>query len=591
MLLFLTIALNQAVSPSERADTIQFVLRTVSHANAEVHEHELTLGIDKALCLKLGYVTLSGPLATDETQWICQSLVTIYSSVSAESRKRSFRTIGATELLPLAVRLISRTMEKHLDSKTSMLPLQPEIALLPTMQLLRQFAKLGGTAQSTLIRYEAGNWMAPILLYSFAELQRTNKATEGYGNQTSRYAFEILGLVKDLLFRAAPADKQTIWDVENQCLFRILTFFARNSTILRNLRLAEWFSAVCWNVVLDEKLCQRVLENRQLQPVDTRFPIVEACVELLSGLLREPESAKNSSIRSKIKRNCTSALGNVLMDEENQKKLVSINTTDGSGVSLPTRIFSVLSEIVDGDSDSVLRRRAMRGIRSILLAKDFSVRYWTDISRIVEFLLDRISANSGVGSDAEVHTQACQTLRGTFPYFQQQDWPRLETALVQLIETAADAKLIATACLCLVECVQHSPWSRGSSCFSDMFWNRLESSVASSKSIHDAVATLCLELVKKETRHASPSAGEQLSALTSPVILNTIAMILKSNESFPKEKMLQVILLLKKRDVNKTRLAEHELLLSALVDTCIQQPGSRDKDIAKQLILELVPVL
>ena len=53
------LAINHAVSPTDRWQSSQMALHAFSHSNVELHDYEMSLGADKALCLKVGYAVVT----------------------------------------------------------------------------------------------------------------------------------------------------------------------------------------------------------------------------------------------------------------------------------------------------------------------------------------------------------------------------------------------------------------------------------------------------------------------------------------------------------------------------------------------------
>ena len=103
--------MNHSIKPQERWIVLQRALHLFSHDDVELHDAEINLGIDKALCLKLGYVvvTAQSPYVSKEAALICRCFNEVYKCSSA-NQLRSFRNIGATELLPLLIQLSKNHM-------------------------------------------------------------------------------------------------------------------------------------------------------------------------------------------------------------------------------------------------------------------------------------------------------------------------------------------------------------------------------------------------------------------------------------------------------------------------------------------------
>jgi hypothetical protein len=554
----------------ERRKALDLALRTFSHDDPILHDHEMSLGADKVLCLKLGYVVVTTPSLSDEITMICQCLLKIYQC-SPDNRKRSFRSIGATELLPLLIQVwmtcIAPEEEQH-EKKN-----EKETILIATTQVLRIFAKTD-SAKSILIRQNHGVWLERALQ---AVLEYVNNETTSNALAVS----ELLGLVKDLTFRSQHSDKDVLLRLKGGILQKLLNSCC-TSDLDVNSKIAEWFTAVIWNLVLDKACCYQLLRDEG-QKYHT---LIKGLLKMFNG----EESSKQLSSVSKSKRNAVSALGNILSDPANQTLLFSSENPKD-----PLAIVSTLIGLVENDSDSVVRRRAMRTLRCLANSSEKQVKVCFDNGETVSFLVDTISRNVSVDdeNDRDMQIQACHTVSLLLDSFEHGDWPCLETAILQRIETTIDPKLITAMCRCLVECVKKSPWKRGPACFSGIFWNRLENAVSISVEPHEPVSMLFLELVKLEQQSGTPTSSERPSALTSPAIVNAMATLLshpRTEQKQSRDNAIDVVLLLLNNENNKRPLAENEGLLSALVNICLMNPGPR-KDMAKKAILELVPAL
>jgi hypothetical protein len=542
-------------------------METFSHNNVELHDYEMSLGADKVLCLKLGYVVVTTPALSEEVALICQCLVQLYYC-SSEYRKQSFRTIGATELVPLLVQVFTACFTVKIET-------DKDNILLPVVQVLRVYAKLE-SAKSLLIRHNQGVWLGRALQYIVGCVEQRVEASDTFA--------EVLGLIKDLTFRSQVPAKEILLHLEGGILQRFL-FWCCDSSIDSNSKLAEWFTAVVWNLVLDKSICNRLLHYEG----NASLVIVKGLLEVLS--VKQDVDDKQSALTIKTKRNATSAIGNILAHSANHASLFRHENTSCSLKIIPTLLL-----LVEQDTDSVVRRRAMRTIRCLASSTDRMIRECIEREDIVSFLVDTIARDVSLDddNDRDMQIQACQTVHILMDGFHQTNWPRLETALLQRIETTTDSKLTMAACRCLVECVLKSPWKRGSSCFSEMFWKRLESTVSICPESHDCVAKLVLGLANLEATTGAASPLGQPSSLTSSTVANTLTLLLSQsgpNMEESRNNALEVVLILVQNESNKRPLAENEGLLSGLVNLCLLQPGLKNKDLAKKVILDLVPEL
>lgn len=524
----------------------------------------MSLGADKVLCLKLGYGVVTASSFSEEISLICQCLIQLYHC-SSEYRQLSFKNIGATELIPL---LIQVWIKVGVDPEN-------EDVLLPVVQLLRIHAKME-KAKSLMINHNQSTWLGRTLLFVSAALEEPSRTSPDF-------LFEVLGLIKDLTFRSQATDKEILFRLETGILQRILFLCCEN--VDSNLKLTEWFTAVIWNLVIDKSSCNQLLYLDGKKGLIILRTLLRVLSSNSEGDKRQP------TIVTKIRRNATSALGNIMADPRNQSFLFHYNNTE-----TPPAILSTLIRLVEQDQDSIVRRRAMRTVRCIASSTDSKVKELIEKEDVISFLVETIGRNVSQDddNDRDMQIQACQTVNVLVEDFEHGDWPRLETALLQRIETTPDPKLIAAACRCLLECVMRSPWKRGPSCFTEMFWKRLETSVSVSQETHNCVAKLLLEMANLESQVESQSVTERPSTLTCRAVVNTLTSLVSqsgSNLEISRNNALEVVLILVQNESNKRPLAENENLLSGLVNLCLLQPNLKNKDLAKKVILDLVPEL
>lgn len=543
-------------------------LQTFSHDDINLHDYEMSLGADRALCLNLGYVLGSTSPRAEEISLICECLIHVYSC-SSEHRRRSFWGLGE-ELVPLLVRVLMVFLPADLGTKE-------EHDALPVLQILRIYAKLD-YAKSFLIRYNCGAWIAQLVKYILADLEQRSRLI------STKTFTEILGLIKDLSFRSHTTDKELLLQTEGG-IFQNLLLSCCELQVDSNLTLLEWFTALIWNLVLDNSVCTLLLNIKD----KSAHPIVAALLKILSSDVIC--TGKQSVLLTKTRRNATSALGNILSDPRNGALLFPSETTAKSFAILPT-----LMKLVEKDSDSIVRRRAMKTLRCIASSTDPNIQICIAKEQVAVFLVDTIARNVSQDddNDKDMQIQACQTVNLLVEAFEDSDWPSLEIAITQRIETTNDTELTIAACECLVECVLRSPWRRGSSCFSEMFWKRLETAASVSKETHDCIAKLLLQLIKIERKAGSVASSGQPSPLTCPNVVNILTALISDsgpNSDETRNIALEVILILVQDDLNRKPLAENEGLLSGLVNLCLLQPDPKTKYLAKQVILDLVPEL
>ncbi|CAJ1956578.1 unnamed protein product [Cylindrotheca closterium] len=567
-------ALNHAVAPAERSITLNHALHTFSHNNPNLHDYEMSLGVDKTLCSKLGFISSERPINEDEIILICKCLSQVYQC-SMEYRKRSFWSVGASELFPLLAQLWN-----HFHSDLAHVMFQDSkkgVVLQQLVKAFRIFAKLD-IANPCLVYFEEGRWLSSII-----SCIRTN-FDQALESNDHDLLHEMLGLIKDLTFRSALPERKEMIGLEGGCLVRVL-FMCCARKVTTTSKIKEALTAVMWNLALEKNTREVLLfrEGRQ-----TSIAIDFLLAVLTKNVIKT--STKESTTMLRAKRNAISAIGNIFADEQNHQFLCSSDHTKNGKKALRT-----LLKQVGKDCDSVVRRRAMRTIRCLTQSEDPEMRRVIRQEELVLLLVDSISRNISHDdeNDRDMQLQALCAVGNMTDAFSETDWPLVETTILQRIETTTDPKLINGACKCLVECISKSPWSRGSSCFSEMFWMRLETAVSVSNDCHECVSTLILVLAGAENDKKDMETNKT-SVLVSPFILKCVTKMLEADgDEYEKsrKRALDSIVALAENEANKRCMAENEDLLSGLVNLCLLQPQQPTRRLAKELILQLVPEL
>ena len=609
----------------------------------------MSLGADKALCLKLGYVVATDGNA-DQIVLICQCLAKVYQC-SPDFRMKSFRHLGTTDLVPLLMELWNQYVN-HVEPYQSQA--EEEEVLRSVVQLLRVFAKLEEHVKSAMIRFEQGSLLASFMDYIITHLeQKQNRRRRRQQQQQQRQQQQssassspssslhredngisqlimgLFGILKDLTFRSNASDKEFLICMHGGITKRVI-FLCCSMIESSSDQFAEVFTAILWNLLLEPAICVDLLEYHG----QSTLVIPEALCHMLScrSSTTIHEAKRRSSSMIKARRNAISALGNLISNPKSQFILFQPQLQAG------LRLIPVLMQLVEGDPDSILRRRAMRTLRCLASssspsnasagAKQQSSSSCRSIllnQGIVSFLIDVIARSVSIDgegnqnddddNDRDTQIQACQSIGSLVDGFDKDDWPRLEIALLQRIEATTDPKLTLAACTCLSMCIGTSPWKRGPQSFPDLFWKRIEMAVASTSSpstsssssssllsqqeeSHACIARLLLEIARQEqtsTARGPTTTNHPLrpSVLVCVSVINALTNLLSElGPTFESSRndALEVVVLLVQSEVNKRPLAEHEGLLTALVNVCLLQSG-RKKDLAKRVILDLVPEL
>lgn len=563
--------MNQALSKAERIEALNLALSTFSHKNTKLHDYEIQLGADKALCLKLGYVFMTFSSSLEEIRLIGECLKQIYQC-SQEQRKRSFRVIGGTELAPLLIEILMKGLNPNDQNK-----LDSEVMIV-LVGVLRVFAKLE-CAKRYLVRLGKGYWLGETIRYCVKNCTRGTNATKA-----SSLSLELLGLIKDLTFRSSTADKTVIISAQDGIFGGLIASICKAGETA-DQHLVDWFTAVIWNLVLDKTICDQILALDQTHD----FPIVGYLLRLLDSQNAESDPGKSDQ---KIRRNATSCIGNMLSHTEFQTLLLV-----SQNASMDLGIIPVLMDLVTRDNDSIVRRRSMRTIRCLVSSEEAAVRkICVDNHNMNKFLMQALSLKitEDDENDRDMQMQVCQAICAVADQFSSSDWPLLETVLQQRIETTNDQKLTLAACSCLQECFRRSPWKRGSSCFSDLFWSRLGVAAAAGVDSHAPIALLLLDLCQSERESGDHENKLRPSSLTSPTVINILIHIISNvseGHDGSRQNALDTVSILTSKEENRKPMAENENLLSALVNLCLLNLDESSKTIAKRIVIDLVPAL
>lgn len=542
----------------------------------------MNLGIDKALCLKLGYavVTTQSARLSKEVVLICECFAEIYKC-SSTNRLRSFRHVGASELLPLLIKLWTNTMlyRTQRENRSG----EIDEGLISLARVLRVFSKLI-PAKSFLINYSNGAFIGNILRDVFIWI---NSPSSSLLSSSTDVLWEILGLLKDLTFRSRTDDKEVLLRLEEEVLFHIISScFVKIQDF--HPRFQEWCTALTWNLVLDPPICQKLLSKIITNDNRLGTVIVEG---LLRVLIQHSAHGKNSASSLKIKRNATSALGNIFSDANNHATLFRNSCEPNLSALIPQLACSAQQ-----DFDPVIRRRAMRTIRCIAGSMVIEAKNLIQKGNLSSFLIDIISRKRAQEEehDQDMLIQACQTVLAMKESIQAEEWTLLQTALLQLMQNTTNADVVPAAALCLSESLNENHLDPSSSCFSVQFWNNIERMVSTSLKVHAAISELLVVIVTIEKKSGTAVAQNQETAsiLTKTPVINALTTILlesKSSEEQARNRALEVVKVLSENESNKRPLAGNDRLLSGLVTLCLMQPSSDMKDSAKQIILQLVP--
>ena len=259
------------------------------------------------------------------------------------------------------------------------------------------------------------------------------------------------------------------------------------------------------------------------------------------------------------------------------------------------KIRSLVLGVAREDSDPVIRRRAMRTVRSLACSMGVQSRKFVQENTLSSSLVDILSQKEMYENqiDHDMLVQACQTVMALKESIEVESLIHIQTALVQRIEYTTDASIIPATIRCLYEFIS-TERNCVSPCFSIKFWNNIERSVSINSKIHAAVSDLLMATAKLEKRLDLIESRNlnNPSILTKKPVVNAITTMLSESDTpqeYARNQSLEIVSILMENESDKRPLAENDKLLSGLVALCLLQPGLKTKDSAKNIFLQLVP--
>jgi hypothetical protein len=242
---------------------------------------------------------------------------------------------------------------------------------------------------------------------------------------------------------------------------------------------------------------------------------------------------------AKIRQSSIAALGNFLSSES---------------LSMNESFWNVLQHLALHEEDTACRRRVVRSLRCLLAT--------TPKRPSVMYVLAQVAIHD---QDTDIRLQALEGLRHLQPSAGLNCWTQ---AMVAIMEAGGELRVVWTACQMLpndAEIVQPS----------ENFWKAASQLIESIPESHSRVTQMMFSVVKN---------GGEDKLLQSPLALLILAQLLLT-EQRPLELVQQLL------ECEKKRLAECDALLSSLVTICLSTTDNDEKDVAKSIILQLVPEL
>lgn len=577
-----------------------------SEYSSAIAHAALDRGADRTLCWQLSYTMQSVSVASglhnhnhsnnngssnvsnnhDNVSYrrlsvICECLALLWTRASHDRRKASVEQVP--DALPWLLHVwqrfpdidVSTSVNNNSSSTTTFNILQPVVDILRSWAKIKDSKIKNMLVQSAMI-HRLQESLSVGVKAGTTSTEAHDAMVDHTTTSPSPVRLSMLGLIKDLVFRAKDSDKE--------CLYRYLSkVVLAQSSVDTSYSAQEAVSAVLWNWAASETM------GRAMAEVGDVWTTLEQYMSLPTTTETIP-----------IHRNASSALGCVVAAWTANSHSYSNPTSSPPPPGLlleqawvPARLLKILETETDVD----WRRRCMRTIRcfaSCDWGRSFLWKYCGSPEYFLNVLVQVLQSDNG-GSDTRV--QVCQTVSSLLPSAKS-GWaplgPYMETILVQTIQNPASTdKLVLAASHTLHVSLTHSPWKRGNnySCYPSGFFERISTCLETNSidaSYHIGFSSLLLELASNSTSSADGKSTlvclSVLSALT--VLLSAMGPEYESS----RRDALKIITLVMKSDCHKKRLAENEGLLTALVNVCLISSGPL-KDEAKHLILRLVPEL
>ena len=587
---------------SQRTKVLQSTLQFLSHDETAIHDYEIDMGADRALCLQLGYLDMmlnsSSPMngssagtsqashAKDQTL-ICWCLTRIFQC-SRHFQFKSFHDIGKTDLVPILAKILKRQI--HQNDRNP-----PDSILVPVLQTLRIFAKLDTQVKSWLLRWKDGR-----LISILVDIMNLKMGTQQDGQvvRLAGAALESLGILKDISFRLSNDDKKFLYSFLRDVLVQYTT--VRNGLhILDACEALEGVSAIYWNIATSPHLSFEMGQQRTV-------------LESLDRLLTYKGTGDGASEHAKITRNALSAFGNIVSALIGKSK-ATFQTHNLSKEAVAVFcsqdwIRSRLLYLLQGEADKDIQRRAMRTIRC-LSSCAWGISFFWEGQDLESFLVLTLREKKH-DFDVPTRIQVYETigLLTQDNLLMKRESPMLLKSLIQTVanfnkQPRLDDQggLVAAVCKALFLCLErNSNRSCSFPFYKAFFAGILSGSKVDPEQTHPPIARLLLTIATQE--FPSERGGLQSDKLNvchlpndilSPPVLDTITQLFRLvGPQFEQSQSdaLELIRIFLQDATNRKALADNEGLLTALVSFALIAAQDKRK-CAKQIILDLVPEL
>jgi hypothetical protein len=363
---------------------------------------------------------------------------------------------------------------------------------------------------------------------------------------------QCLGLMKDLIFRATPYEKQALYE----------RWMAHVISTLPMDTCAEAATACLWNWAVDENLALRMASNSLL------WSTLTCC---------HPKFLCHGAQRNTL--SCAGSILSVFTSNLGENPFFSD--------SHATWIIDLAAQTIREAEENDMRRRGVRTIRCLSmcpwgreLLKDYDIEH-----RGLMKLLVRVFSDNQEEDDTRV--QVSLALNNLLPHLHEmwaQVGPQLEILIVKtILDDRTNAKVVKNSLHLLVTCFEFSPWKRGPGCLSDAFFTRLGVLLKENSSdidYHESIVALMYQITIKTNQDTGVVVFEN------PKMVDVMALLLSD---FPDttSKAVDCIQKAVQASASKKHFVEHDLLLTNLVNVCIISSGER-KVKAKSLLVSLV---
>ncbi|GKZ00443.1 hypothetical protein MPSEU_000996900 [Mayamaea pseudoterrestris] len=525
---------------------------------------------------------------------VCDCLCMLWTGSSQERREQSFsQLINYLPWYLQAWKFLARKaliLEQH----------EHDTQLQSIVQIFRLWAQV---KQSTIKKYLIRSTNLVTWLSQFWILNSSTQSAPRFIDNTMRLS--LIGLIKDLSNRASDTDKEYM---HNHLLEMVLDCRKQQEA---SLTMMEAASNVLWNWATVDRLGRSMAESspetwQALQYMLQRRG-TKTTTKVLNNNLQQQQQRSPASSNITIRRQAMSVVGTMVAAWTSKADIERPPGLLIQQVWLVPRLLDVLQNERDED----IRRRSIRTMRCLATC-DWGRSFIKQSANGAEELplphvLLEILRNRHDGP--EIQCQACQTLSALITHESIGDDDQntvYETLIKALAHVIADPiavndscssisadKLTVAACETFRMCLVHNHSDPNSSELSSTHLCRIQQVLernATEPAFHLQISELLLHLTL--TAHpVSASAMNQSSLLLSSPYLDCISILLGSvgpETEISRTNAIDIVLRLMECAENKKPLADHDRLLTSLVNFCLMHSGSQ-KQTVKQVILNIVP--